>query len=125
MGIYSKLVGKRVQVQYRAADIHLSANGTLVSDSGTSIVLEDHITEGEKGKTIRVEIPYQSKKKPCTAGPRLTYKISKFKAVRSPANLSASIHLIRRSTRSDSLGVLRQNCGERAGIFGLHLWRLE
>jgi len=59
MGIYSKLVGKRVQVQYRAADIHLSANGTLVSDSGTSIVLEDHITEGEKEKTIRVEIPYQ------------------------------------------------------------------
>jgi hypothetical protein len=59
MGIYSSLVGKRVQVQYRAADIHLSAAGTLVSDSGTSIVLEDHITPGEKEKTIRVEIPYQ------------------------------------------------------------------
>jgi hypothetical protein len=59
MGIYSSLVGKQVQVQYRAADVHLSANGTLVSDSGTSIVLEDHITQGEKEKTIRVEIPYQ------------------------------------------------------------------
>lgn len=59
MGIYSSLVGQRVQVQYRAADIHLSANGTLVSDSGTSIVLEDHISQGEKEKTIRVEIPYQ------------------------------------------------------------------
>jgi hypothetical protein len=59
MGIYSSLVGKRVQVQYRAADVHLSANGTLVSDSGTSIVLEDHLSQGEKEKTIRVEIPYQ------------------------------------------------------------------
>ncbi|MGB8543003.1 MAG: hypothetical protein WCD49_15340 [Candidatus Acidiferrales bacterium] len=59
MGIYSSLVGKRVQVQYRAADVHLSAAGTLVSDSGTSIVLEDHISQGEKDKNIRVEIPYR------------------------------------------------------------------
>jgi len=34
MGRYSAFVGKRVQAYYRAADIHLSAAGTLVSDSG-------------------------------------------------------------------------------------------
>jgi hypothetical protein len=59
MGCYSALVGKRVQAHYRAADIHLSAIGTLVSDSGKSIVLEDHLSQGENEKTIRVEIPYQ------------------------------------------------------------------
>lgn len=59
MGRYSTLEGKRVQALYRAADVHLSAIGTLVSDSGTSVVLEDHITQSEKEKTIRVEIPYQ------------------------------------------------------------------
>jgi hypothetical protein len=59
MGRYSASVGKRVQAYYRAADIHLSAAGTLVSDSGKSIVLEDHLSQGEKEKTIRVEIPYQ------------------------------------------------------------------
>ena len=59
MGRYSAFVGKRVQAHYRAADIHLSAAGTLVSDSGKSIVLEDHLSQGGKEKTIRVEIPYQ------------------------------------------------------------------
>jgi len=59
MGRYSAFVGKRVQAYYRAAEIHLSAAGTLVSDSGKSIVLEDHLSQGGKEKTIRVEIPYQ------------------------------------------------------------------
>ncbi len=57
---YSSLVGKRVQVHYRAADAYLSAIGTLTSDSGKSIVLEDRYSQGGKDKTIRVEIPYHS-----------------------------------------------------------------
>lgn len=60
MGRYSSFVGKRVQVHYRAADVHLSAIGTLASDSGEAIVLEDRYSQGEKEKTIRVEIPYRS-----------------------------------------------------------------
>jgi len=59
MGRYSSLVGKRVQAHYRAADIHLSAVGTLVSDSGESIFLEDRFSLGGREKTMRVEIPYQ------------------------------------------------------------------
>jgi hypothetical protein len=60
MGRYSSFVGKRIQAHYRAADVYLSAIGTLVSDSGKSIVLEDRYSQGGKDKTIRVEIPYHS-----------------------------------------------------------------
>jgi hypothetical protein len=59
MGRYSALIGKRVEAHYRTADIHLSAVGTLVSDSGKSIFLEDRFSLGGRDKTIRVEIPYQ------------------------------------------------------------------
>jgi hypothetical protein len=59
MGQYSALVGKRVEARYRTADIHLSAVGTLVSDSGKSIFLEDRFSQGGRQKTMRVEIPYQ------------------------------------------------------------------
>jgi hypothetical protein len=60
MARYCSFVSKRVQVHYRAADVYLSAIGTLVSDSGKAIVLEDRYSQGGKDKTIRVEIPYHS-----------------------------------------------------------------
>jgi hypothetical protein len=56
---YSALVGKRVEAHYRTGDIHLSAVGTLVSDTGKSVFLEEHFSESGKNKTIRVEIPYE------------------------------------------------------------------
>jgi hypothetical protein len=56
---YSALVGKRVEAHYRTGDIHLSAVGVLVSDTGKTIFLEEHFSEGGKKKTIRVEIPYE------------------------------------------------------------------
>lgn len=59
MGRYSALVGKRVEARYRTSEVHLSAVGTLVSDSGKSIFLEDRFTLGGSEKTMRVEIPYQ------------------------------------------------------------------
>jgi hypothetical protein len=59
MGRYSALIGKRVEARYRTADIHLSAVGTLVSDTGKSIFLEDRFSLGGREKTMRVEIPYQ------------------------------------------------------------------
>jgi hypothetical protein len=55
---YSSLVGKRVEAHYRAGDIHLSAVGTLVSDSGKSVFLEERFSQGGKDKTMRIEIPY-------------------------------------------------------------------
>jgi hypothetical protein len=58
MGSYASLVGKRVEAHYRAADIQLTAIGTLVSDSGKSIFLEERFSQGGKEKTMRVEIPY-------------------------------------------------------------------
>lgn len=56
---YSALVGKRVEAHYRTGDIHLSAVGVLVSDSGKSVFLEERFSQGGKDKTIRVEIPYE------------------------------------------------------------------
>lgn len=56
---YSTLVGKRVEAHYRTGDIHLSAVGVLVSDTGKSVFLEERFSQGGKDKTIRVEIPYE------------------------------------------------------------------
>ncbi len=59
MGSYASLVGKRVEAHYRAADIQLTAIGTLVSDSGKSIFVEERFSQGGKEKRMRVEIPYE------------------------------------------------------------------
>ena len=59
MGSYTSLVGKRVEAHYRAADIQLTAIGTLVSDSGKSLFVEERFSQGGKEKTMRVEIPYE------------------------------------------------------------------
>ena len=59
MARYESLVGKRVEAQYRAGEIQLSAVGTLISDSGRSVILEDRFSAGGKDKTMRVEIPYE------------------------------------------------------------------
>jgi len=56
---YDSFVGKRVEAHYRAGDIQLSAIGTLVSDSGKAVILQDHFSLGGKDKTMRVEIPYE------------------------------------------------------------------
>ena len=60
MARYSLLLGRRVEVHYRAGDIYLPATGTLVADSGKSIFLEEHLYQQGRGlKTFRWEIPYQ------------------------------------------------------------------
>jgi hypothetical protein len=62
MGImrrYSALTGKRVEAHYRTGDIQLSVLGTLVSDSGKSIFVEERFSQNGKQKTMRVEIPYE------------------------------------------------------------------
>lgn len=76
MARYESLVGKRVEAQYRAAEIQLTAVGTLISDSGKSVILEDRFSAGGKDKTMRIEIPYEyllqlaeAKASPATAAP--------------------------------------------------------
>lgn len=59
MARYSAFLGRRVEVQYRAADIILPASGTFVADSGRSIFLEQHLQQRGLQKHFRWEIPYQ------------------------------------------------------------------
>jgi hypothetical protein len=59
MARYSAFLGRRVEVQYRAADIVLPASGTFVADSGRSIFLEQHLQQRGQTKHFRWEIPYQ------------------------------------------------------------------
>lgn len=56
---YAAMVGKRVEAHYRASDFRLSAAGTLVLDTGKSIFIEEHFSQGGKRKTSRLEIPYE------------------------------------------------------------------
>lgn len=48
-----------MEAHYRAADIHLSAVGTLVDDTGKSVFVEERFSQNGKQKTMRVEIPYE------------------------------------------------------------------
>lgn len=58
MAQYSALVGKRVEVQYRAGDVYLPATAVLVADSGKSIFLEERLVQKGVVQAFRWEIPY-------------------------------------------------------------------
>ena len=58
MARYSALLGRRIQVTYRAGDIVLPATGNLAADSGKSIFLEESYKQQGNVKTFRLEIPY-------------------------------------------------------------------
>ncbi|HEV3220098.1 MAG TPA: hypothetical protein VGZ48_10025 [Candidatus Acidoferrales bacterium] len=58
MARYHALLGRRVEVQYRAGDVVLPATGTLAADSGRSIFLEERLDVRGQAKTFRWEIPY-------------------------------------------------------------------
>jgi hypothetical protein len=58
MARYATLLGRFVDVQYRAGDICLPASGTLVADSGRSVFLEQHYEQRGQPKNFRWEIPY-------------------------------------------------------------------
>jgi hypothetical protein len=58
MSRYESLLGKHLEVQYRAGDLSLTAKGTLAEDSGKSIFLEERFSQRGRAKTLRVEIPY-------------------------------------------------------------------
>jgi hypothetical protein len=56
---YSHILGRSIQVQYRAGVISLCVSGTLVADTGRSIFLEQHLEQRGKIRCFRWEIPYQ------------------------------------------------------------------
>lgn len=58
MARYSALLGRRIEVTYRAGDIILPATGNLAADSGKSIFLEESYKQKTGVKTFRWEIPY-------------------------------------------------------------------
>ena len=55
---YTAFVGKRIEAHYRAGDLQLSTIGTLASDSGKAIFVQERFSSGGKEKSMRVEIPY-------------------------------------------------------------------
>jgi hypothetical protein len=58
MARYSDLLGRRIEVTYRAGDVILPATGSLAADSGKSIFLEESYQQKSNVKTFRWEIPY-------------------------------------------------------------------
>lgn len=58
MGRYQHLLGNRVEAQYRSGDFCPSCVGTLTSDDGRLIVVQERFLSGGRQKTMRVEIPY-------------------------------------------------------------------
>jgi len=58
MARYSAILGRRIVVTYRAADMILPATGKLAADSGKSIFLEESYQQQGNIKTFRWEIPY-------------------------------------------------------------------
>jgi len=60
MSGFTLLIGKRVEVHYRAGEVQMTATGTLALDSGAFIRLEDRFTQSGRDKTVRIEIPYPS-----------------------------------------------------------------
>ena len=60
MPSFASLVGKRVEVSYRAQDIHMCVTATLTRDSGDHIHLQDRFTLAGRENTLRIVIPYSA-----------------------------------------------------------------
>ena len=60
MSAFILLIGKRVEVHYRAGEVQMTATGILALDSGVLIRLEDRFSQSGRDKTVRIEIPYPS-----------------------------------------------------------------
>jgi hypothetical protein len=60
MSSFASLLGKRVEVSYRVADIHMCVTATLASDSGKHIHLEDRFSHFGRQSTMRISIPYSA-----------------------------------------------------------------
>jgi len=59
MSRYKSFVGKRVEAQYRVAEIHQTSVGVVTADTGRSVIIQETLSQGERKKTMRIEIPYE------------------------------------------------------------------
>ena len=96
MARYSALLGRRIEVTYRAGDIVLPATGNLAADSGKSIFLEESYQQKGSVKTFRREIPYPCivQLNECPEGPRLHASANEPReAASEPAREVGTLHL--------------------------------
>jgi len=96
MARYSSLLGRRIEVTYRAGDITLPATGNLAADSGKSIFLEESYKQKTGTRTFRWEIPYPCilELRECPAIPKPSAAVSEPReAVAESAPNPASLEL--------------------------------
>lgn len=60
MSAFPSLLGKRVEVNYRAGQAQMTVTGKLALDSGQLIRVEDRFSHAGREKTVRIEIPYSA-----------------------------------------------------------------
>lgn len=60
MSAFTSLLGKRVEVNYRAGEVQMTVTGKLALDSGLLIRVEDRFSQTGREKTVRIEIPYSA-----------------------------------------------------------------
>jgi len=96
MARYSALLGRRIEVTYRAGDIVLPATGNLAADSGKSIFLEESYQQKGNVKTFRWEIPYPCivQLNECPEGPKLNASMNESKeSTTEPAREPGALRL--------------------------------
>lgn len=58
MAKYCKLLGRRIEGQYRTGDIFPPATGNLATDSGKPAFLEEYFEQQGQVNSFRWEVPY-------------------------------------------------------------------
>jgi hypothetical protein len=58
MAQYSSLLGTGIEVLYRFCCIDLRASGRLLSDSGTFVIIEQHLDHGGSVRVYQLKLPY-------------------------------------------------------------------
>ncbi len=58
MARYSSQLGTGIEVVYRSCSIDLRAFGKLLSDSGTFIIVEQHLDQDGSIRVYQLKLPY-------------------------------------------------------------------
>ena len=58
MARYSSLLGTGIEVVYRYSGMDLRASGKLLADSGTYIIVEEHVDEDGSSGEYPLRLPY-------------------------------------------------------------------
>jgi len=58
MARYSSLLGTGIEVVYRFCCTNLSASGKLLSDSGTFVIIEQHLDQNGSIRVYQLKLPY-------------------------------------------------------------------